>query len=162
MIDGIYFDMDGVLCDMDKALFEKTGCHRQELEEHDFWGTLESPGFFESLPPMEDLPVLFEYLRGLKYTPIGICSSAGTGSTFKSIAAQKCAWLLEEPGCPHFELGIHIMYGGQTKRLLAKPSTVLVDDTQKVLDRWLEAGGIGILHTSAESTIEQLRTLLET
>ena len=34
---------------------------------------------------------------------------------------------------------------------------ILIDDTKKKLDPWIEAGGIGILHTSAASTISELK-----
>jgi len=35
----------------------------------------------------------------------------------------------------------------------------LIDDRQKNIDAWVEAGGIGIVHTSAANTIEQLKAL---
>ena len=37
--------------------------------------------------------------------------------------------------------------------------SVLIDDRQKNIDAWIEAGGIGILHTSAANTINQLKAL---
>ena len=36
---------------------------------------------------------------------------------------------------------------------------ILIDDKEKVIKPWDEAGGTGILHTSAANTISQLRQL---
>ena len=41
----------------------------------------------------------------------------------------------------------------------AREGNVLIDDRQKNIDAWVAAGGIGIVHTSAADTIEQLKTL---
>jgi hypothetical protein len=35
----------------------------------------------------------------------------------------------------------------------------LIDDRQKNIDAWIDAGGIGIVHVSARDTIEQLKLL---
>ena len=38
-------------------------------------------------------------------------------------------------------------------------SFILIDDTDKKIDMWNKAGGVGILHTSANETISQLQSL---
>jgi 5'(3')-deoxyribonucleotidase len=48
---------------------------------------------------------------------------------------------------------------GSQKGMFAIKGSVLVDDRQKNLDSWIEHGGIGILHTSAADTINQLKAL---
>ncbi len=49
------------------------------------------------------------------------------------------------------------------KYLLAGPRRILIDDNKKVVDRWIEAGGIGILHEgNYAQTIANLKSALET
>ena len=45
------------------------------------------------------------------------------------------------------------------KKELATPESILIDDRQVNIDQWEAAGGIGILHTSADDTIQQLQKL---
>ena len=47
----------------------------------------------------------------------------------------------------------------ENKKNYANANSILIDDMQKNIDQWRAAGGIGILHTSAASTIEQLKKL---
>lgn len=39
------------------------------------------------------------------------------------------------------------------------PGDILIDDMEKNITRWVEAGGVGILHVNAADTIEQLKAL---
>jgi hypothetical protein len=39
--------------------------------------------------------------------------------------------------------------------------SILVDDRNKSIDPWVEAGGIGVLHKSVPDTIGQLRELIQ-
>ena len=39
------------------------------------------------------------------------------------------------------------------------PHSILIDDLKVTIDEWNAGGGIGILHTSAASTIKQLKEL---
>ena len=45
------------------------------------------------------------------------------------------------------------------KQDLAEPNAILIDDREDNIERWIEAGGIGIRHTSTASTIKQLKQL---
>ena len=48
---------------------------------------------------------------------------------------------------------------GSQKGMFALEGSVLIDDRKKNIEAWEENGGIGILHTSAEDTINQLKAL---
>ena len=50
-------------------------------------------------------------------------------------------------------------YSGTQKGAFAEKGSVLIDDRQVNIDAWEANGGIGILHTSAENTINQLKAL---
>ena len=41
--------------------------------------------------------------------------------------------------------------------MYAKPNRILIDDYSETIERWRAAGGKGILHTSADDTIKQLK-----
>ena len=48
---------------------------------------------------------------------------------------------------------------GSQKGMFALEGSVLIDDRKKNIEAWEDNGGIGILHTSAEDTINQLKKL---
>ena len=48
---------------------------------------------------------------------------------------------------------------GSQKAAFAYEGSVLIDDRKKNIDAWENAGGIGILHTSAKETINALKEL---
>ena len=45
------------------------------------------------------------------------------------------------------------------KKDYANENSILIDDRSKNIDQWRAAGGIGILHINAASTIEKLKEL---
>ena len=45
------------------------------------------------------------------------------------------------------------------KQNYAEPNHILIDDRKSNIEQWRDKGGIGILHTSAEDTINQLKQL---
>jgi len=45
------------------------------------------------------------------------------------------------------------------KQNYAAPNHILIDDRESNIEQWRSQGGIGILHTSAADTIEQLKQL---
>lgn len=65
---------------------------------------------------------------------------------------QKRCWVQEHFG----DVQVDYVYTSKLKANWATPTSVLIDDRMKSIEPWIEAGGIGILHTSAEDTIAQL------
>jgi hypothetical protein len=43
------------------------------------------------------------------------------------------------------------------KQKYASPNHVLIDDREDIIKEWEKKGGIGILHTSTQNTIEWLK-----
>ena len=52
-----------------------------------------------------------------------------------------------------------ILAFADNKKNYANENSILIDDREKNINQWKEAGGIGILHTDAASTIAQLKEL---
>ena len=53
-------------------------------------------------------------------------------------------------------------FKGSQKAAFAHKKAVLIDDRQRNIDVWVEAGGIGILHKTADETIEELDYIINT
>ena len=51
------------------------------------------------------------------------------------------------------------MYSAKDKAQYASPNAILIDDRSKAIDPWVDMGGIGILHTNTNNTIEQLKQI---
>jgi hypothetical protein len=116
------------------------------------WKAINRKGdFFETLKPLNDSRQLFEYTSTL-----GVMQKVLTGMpTIKDGAGQKERWAHK-----HLDESLHvIVLPSKQKYLHAGPGKVLIDDRVDMISAWCAAGGIGILHTSAESTIAQLKGL---
>ena len=146
----IYCDMDGVLVDFDKGYLELTGhvldgSHRSDT---DFWDPINAAGydFWNNLEWMGDGKVLWSYIE--KYNPELL--SAPSRQVESRIA--KNHWVERE--LP----GVHlILRSAKHKKDFAGPNNILIDDRIDNVNGWIEAGGIGILHTSAVDTIKKLK-----
>jgi hypothetical protein len=149
----LYLDCDGVLADFDTGFLEKFGCNSQEFEDahgaKEFWKTIKQDlNFFGTLPLMDGALELYSAVKHLR--PLIL-----TGCPFGNWAEhQKFGWRDKHfPGVPM------ITCLSRNKRSFCQPGDVLVDDITRYQNLWEEAGGTFVLHTSAESTIAQLKTL---
>lgn len=159
----VFLDCDGVLADFDGLAGEVFGLPprkndgrswEKQLGTERFWADLRSyEGFYAKLPLMPDALELFDAVAHL--SPIIL-----TGLPFGDWAEpQKREW-----GAKNFPHTKMICCMSADKRNHMKPGDVLVDDYLKYRNLWEEAGGVFIHHTSAASSIQQLREvgILET
>ena len=51
------------------------------------------------------------------------------------------------------------LYSRANKQLFSASNRILIDDMEQTINEWNAKGGVGILHTSAASTINQLKKL---
>ena len=149
----IYCDMDGVLVDFDRGYQELTGMTTQQADAiggDTFWEPLIKAGakWWITLNWMPDGKQLWNYIK--KYTPILLSAP----SKQESSRLGKRVWVKRE--LPDVKL---ILRPASQKQQYASPTSILIDDREKNIDQWEAAGGIGILHTSAANTIEQLKQL---
>jgi hypothetical protein len=149
----IYCDMDGVLVDFEKGYEELTG--RNIKGQHvsggpDFWDPITKAGasFWIKLAWMPDGKQLWEYIK--QYNPVLLSAP----SREESSKIGKYVWVKRE--MPGTKL---ILRSAERKQEFATPQSILIDDRKDNIDRWKEAGGIGIYHTSAADTIQQLKKL---
>jgi 5'(3')-deoxyribonucleotidase len=155
---ALFLDCDGVLADFDKLATEILGMNPHDFEARykakEFWRQLrhwrspEGNGFFRSLPLMVDAMELFEAVRHLN--PVIL-----TGCPFGDWAPkQKLEWAEE-----HFPGTRMITCAAKDKILHMAPEDVLIDDREKHMARWVDAGGTWITHTSAATSLAELRAL---
>jgi len=159
-LDGVLFDFDAGVNNMFKALhINKT--HSQQRYNTDsnyrskMWSSIakfqkDHTGFWESLPLMSDAKELWNYVS--KY-PHEILTATGQPH-FKS-GEQK-----ERAVKKHFgSVKVNLVRNTADKAKFAQPDRILIDDRKKAIDPWIKAGGIGILHKSADLTIKELKKL---
>lgn len=145
--------MDGVLVDFEKGYEELTGknIRGQHIKgDADFWQPISDAGedFWTNLEWMNDGKQLWSYIE--KYNP----KLLSAPSREKSSRTGKEKWV--EENLPNVPL---ILKSADQKQLYASPKSILIDDRKDNIQRWNEAGGIGILHTSASDTIKKLKEL---
>lgn len=154
---NVWIDLDGVLVNLNKAIkvFGMGG-----FEEVDAAGKSdelfqkvadEGSEFWRHCPWMSDGKELWNYVK--KYNPSVLTATPDTGEY--EAAKGKKLWVKEQLG-PFVEC---ITTKKNLKQKYANKYSILVDDFKKNIDQWIEAGGIGILHTSTKNTIEELKKL---
>ena len=154
----IYVDLDGVMADLDKHVKERTGMSFEQLRATgsgftEFCAAEREKGntVFDKLDKHDDADVLWNYV--VKYNPDILTA---TGYPTEKATAEKIRWVMNNlSGYDQ----ILTTTSGADKHVYAAPNHILIDDRMKAIGPWREAGGIGILHTSAADTITQLQQI---
>ena len=147
----IYCDMDGVLVDFDKGYKDLTGTEASfNTDPKQFWEPIHKAGasFWIKLKWMPDGKQLWNYID--KYNP----ELLSAPSRDESSKIGKFVWV--KRNIPGTKL---ILRAAEQKQQFAKPDAILIDDRIDNIQRWKDAGGIGIHHTSTADTIKQLQDL---
>ena len=147
----VYCDMDGVLVDFEKGYKELTGEDASyNTNPEEFWAPITKAGaaFWIKLPWMPDGKQLWDYIK--PYNP----SLLSAPSREESSKIGKFTWV--KRNMPGTKL---ILRSAERKQEFATPNSILIDDRADNIQRWKDAGGIGIHHTSASDTIQQLKKI---
>lgn len=153
----INIDLDGVCADFFSKAQAIIGAPYHETSPALAWGKLSLvPNLFAVLDPLPGMELLFsslahhrERVQILTATPLptGFLITAGR---------DKRRWVAKHIS-PAIQ--VHTVMGGANKYQFARPGDVLIDDLERNLIKWREAGGIGILHSSVPDTLAQLQVL---
>jgi hypothetical protein len=159
MIEKIYLDMDGVIAFFEQRWHELYGvspkASRERKEFSPRWDKFIEDGNFATLPKFPGGDKLVDFVRTTG-VPVEILSSSGGLTHHDNVKAQKIKWLQSHG----YDFPVNIVPGSRLKGAYATPNRILVDDTDYVLDAYMNAGGIGILHTDADVTIAKLKEYL--
>jgi len=159
---GLFCDYDGVLVDLNEGCQATIGHPIHHLPQKE-WAiqynkNCNSVGFWANLPPMPDFGTLWGYI---KYWSPSILTAYPQSSTDSHIVATKGKWEWNKKHTMVPESRFHCVQR-QDKAKYAMSNgqpNVLIDDHEENIKEWDKAGGTGIHHTSAVSTIIQLKRL---
>lgn len=157
----IFVDLDGVLVNFIKTAVEITGINPETADKKDtyrFWARIQKHTaaglpFFEKMEPMSDAHTLWNYIKPHNPT---ILSS--TGERIVGAAEEKREWVMRHLGGDAASKAVFTP-SAKAKAQYAAPTHILIDDRAKAIDPWVAAGGVGILHRSANDTIKHLKEL---
>ena len=149
----LFLDCDGVLADFDAGFVNLTGVSGQEYEDQHgaqvFWRRIEQVrDYFEYLPLMAGAMELFDAVAHLRPIILTGCPRGDWA------APQKMRWRDRRfPGVPM------VTCASINKVHYCQPGDVLVDDFIKHRQKWVDGGGVFVVHTSASDSIQQLKDL---
>jgi len=151
----LYLDMDGVLCNFEKAYREMW--HEFVYDRERFKEAVLGRKIFSTLEYMPNAEKFLDGIREIesKYAiTVEMLTSTGTHRTEQKLAAieQKTFWLKEHG----IDWKPNFVSAKPEKAQYAKPTTILVDDMPGCIDPFKAAGGYGILHSDKEHTLTLL------
>ncbi|MFC4235989.1 hypothetical protein ACFOY8_12155 [Thalassospira xianhensis] len=147
----LYLDLDGVFFDFARTVKENFGvnCDTESLDP--VWAKVRSnPSFWETLPLLDDAWDLWLHVREL--SPIfltGACDPIPIAAIGKTASVRKAFG--QNP--------VYVTRASQ-KHEFVVPGDILIDDSERNIEQWQSAGGVGICHRSADETIATLNELL--
>lgn len=151
----IYCDMDGVLCDFDRRFEQFGGMSPKEYElkygTKKFWELIDNKvgaQFWEKIPWMSQGKQLWKYIS--KYNPTLLSAP----SMHHSSRYGKKLWVKEN--LPGTKL---VLAKRENKKDYSGKNKILIDDRADTISEWNAKGGIGILFTSTDQTINELKEL---
>ena len=148
----IYCDMDGVLVDFDNEFERNHGVLPYKLPREELWQiVLDTKDYWVNLPKLDGADKLVKYLNKFGFQILTGLPQYG----FDKAQKEKKQWLKNHYG---IEDGV-ICCLSKDKQNYGKPKDILIDDRIANIERWEKMGGIGILHTSVDETINKLKEL---
>ena len=149
----IFVDMDGVLVDFEDGYERLTGKNikgNHVKGDADFWQPITDAGikFWAGLKWMPDGKELWSYIK--PYNP----KILSAPSREESSKIGKHVWVKNNISDTKL-----ILRSAERKQELSELNAILIDDREDNIQQWKDAGGIGILHTSANNTINELEKL---
>jgi phosphoglycolate phosphatase-like HAD superfamily hydrolase len=159
-IDTIYLDMDGVLSDFMSMYREVNGDWKRDGEgkKSTAWNDFCVGGYFAKLKAWPGCTELIEFVETVRGNcNVEILTSTGGRYHHEQVEADKKTWC-EEHGIFY---KVNAVPGRWTKKDWARPTAILIDDTEDVIVDWNTAGGVGILHRTNDETFAILKKLLD-
>lgn len=153
----LFVDLDGVGADFDVGYHRLFGHWPWEVEDNEMWDNIRSADkFFENLPVMDGFLDAINEFVFLGWEPAFL--TACPDHDYKNVAEQKHAWV--KRNVPHDLMVIPVVKGKHKARFLQNPGDILIDDFHKNITPWCEVGGVGILHTDWNTSLEEVRRVM--
>jgi 5' nucleotidase, deoxy (Pyrimidine), cytosolic type C protein (NT5C) len=163
----IYTDYDGVCCNFIKGVEAKLGrsITGKDWEDMDqaprnklYSQACDNVDFWANLDPMPDYSTYWGYI---KYWSPGVITAYpkwGVDAPSHAIKGKEI-WNRKHTMVPSSRFFCVAREDKQKHAINNGVPNILIDDHVKNINEWEKAGGAGILHTSAVSTIIQLKSL---
>jgi hypothetical protein len=160
----IYLDMDGVVADFEQRFRDLSGMGPRDFEakygKNAFWDFIDEGDnkikFWVGIPPMEGASQLVNYVSKHDYVMLT------APSIKKQSRLGKALWIRNHTG-DIFPSKPTVIFKAAKEKHKVKPSLtekdILIDDKASTIDNWNTAGGTGILYTSANQAISELKKL---
>ncbi len=166
LVEKIYFDLDGVLADFERGVKEicglipplQNGKHHKPGHDDEMWERIKkTKHFYDYLELMPKAKELFDVVYGRYGERCEILTGIPKPKRgIENAGEDKIKWgrrLLSE------EIVVNIVLREEKPQFCKGKGCVLIDDMQRNIRDWNANGGTGIVYTSAEDTIEQLKQL---
>ena len=159
----IYLDMDGVIADFDQRFLDLSGMtpdkYKDKYGMNQFWDLIDEENkirYWAGIPVMSGAKKLIDYVSQYDYEILT------APSIKKQSRLGKMIWLRKIhpdlfPNTPKVNFK-PAKEKHQVKTTLTK-TDILIDDKASTVDTWNSSGGTGILYTSADNVIQQLKNL---
>ena len=155
----LFLDLDGVLADFDRGVRGVTGRSPQQLKVSTMWRNIHrADEFFANLPWTADGAALWDATRHLNPTIL-------TGLPHGDWAErQKRVWCARELGesvevitclSAHKSREAH-RHITESEHIASDATPIIIDDRTRYQSLWEERGGVYIVHTAAQTSIEAL------
>lgn len=154
----IFLDLDGVFAAFDLYI-DTYYPHIRGKSDAEFWAVLsEVPNIFSRLELIRESIAIIEALIANKHDMEFLTAIPYPTKFLCTAANDKREWIATRISD---KIPVSTVSGGVNKSqwLHVYPGAVLIDDYQRNITMWNEAGGVGILHTSADSTLAKLKEL---
>jgi len=174
-IKKVHVDLDGVLANFVEGVnknlgsyglktpYDETKYRKDRNYQSQLWRAIsayqrDGGRFWRELPLTSDANQLWKYLKDLsKSKGVTVEILTATGRPEYNSGKQKLEWVKQHFG----DVKVNLAPRAVDKAKRATEDAILIDDQAKAIDPWKAAGGIGIIHTSAKSTIDQLKKIFD-
>jgi hypothetical protein len=148
-------DLDDVLGDFTRHVFEQCGFHPNDVTNEVLWEKAATiRNFFYTMPLLPHAHTLWQAIQ--PYNPVILTGCPA--SLFRIAAMQKSAW-----GRRHFGVDTVVIACAPSEKInhLLSPDDILIDDFKSRVRQWRKAGGRAVRFKNFEQTISDLRILLD-
>ena len=155
----LYIDLDGVLANFDGKVLEITGKYPNELTTKELWKQLQLvDNFYYSLGIIKGSEEFLETILYVNNINTEILTALPSPSKkLRTAANDKIMWVYDK--LDHYIITNCVSNWRMKSYFCRNDDDILIDDQEKNIVNWQEAGGIGILHNNFEDTIQKLKEL---
>lgn len=150
---NLYCDMDGVLCDFKGRFDHYTGLDPREYEDrygkNEFWKLIDhtiGEVFWSEMNWTPSGKQLWDFIKG--YSP-----SLLTSPSREIVSREGKQKWVDKNLSPTPKV---LFKYSKEKQDLATPTSILIDDREDIIKRWIQAGGIGIHHPENTRNISSI------